>query len=315
MRAAVVVEHRLDPLLPLATLMRERVPRADPRAQIEDVLGRDPRLRQPVDHQQLAQMPGVRTIGLRALLVALAGARLRRLGQMHLRADPAQLLDHEPPPGRRLQRHLELLAGETLKEPAHAGAIGRRHPPARHLAGRRVDPLRGDLRPMLIQAHHDRHPPTPFPSPPSASSTTRAVTRAASSPTHRIPWITVGPPIRMAGRAGCNRARLRPMPFDAEARPPSPRPHANPDMTSFVCRGASPRRGRVSVCAASATQCPAVFASSWLALGPERARIPLTRGRPDRLGRQRQADGPPQRAWHGSGRAPRRRRRSRPTCG
>jgi hypothetical protein len=31
-------------------------------AQIEDVLGRDPRLGQPVDHQQLAQMPGVRPI-------------------------------------------------------------------------------------------------------------------------------------------------------------------------------------------------------------------------------------------------------------
>ena len=44
---------------------------------------------------------------------------------MHLRADRAQLLDHEPPPGRRLQRHLELLAGETLKEPAHASAISR----------------------------------------------------------------------------------------------------------------------------------------------------------------------------------------------
>jgi len=186
-RAAVVIEHGLDPLLPLAALVRKRVPRTDPRAQIEDVLGRDPRLWQPVDHQQLSQMPGVRAVGLRPLLAALPGAGLRGLGQMHLRGDLAELLDHEPPPCRRLQRNLELLVVKARQEPADAGAIGRCHPPARHLTGRRVDPLRGDLHPMLIKTHHDRHPPTPFPSSLSASSTTRAVTRAASSPTHRIP--------------------------------------------------------------------------------------------------------------------------------
>jgi hypothetical protein len=59
-------------------------------------------------------------------------------------------------------------------------------------------------------------------------------------------------------------------------------------------------------CAASATQQPAVFASSWLALGRNGLEFPYGRP-PDRLGRQGQRDGPPQRAWHGSGRAPRRR--------
>src|SRR5205085_8158818 len=132
-------------------------------------------------------MPGVRTVDLRALLVALAGAGLRRLGQIHPRADPAQLLDHEPPPSRRLQRHLELRAAKPLKEPAHTGTIARRYPRARHLTRRRVDPLRGDLRPMLIQAHHDRHDPTPLSSRPARPSTTTAATRAASRPTHRIP--------------------------------------------------------------------------------------------------------------------------------
>ena len=115
--APVVVEHSLDSLLPLATLVRERMPTADSCAEIEDVLGRDPRLREPANHQQLTQMPRVRTPGLRTLLAALPGAGLRRLSQMHLRADPAEPLDHEPPPGRRFQRHLELLAGKAREEP------------------------------------------------------------------------------------------------------------------------------------------------------------------------------------------------------
>jgi hypothetical protein len=41
----VVVEHRLDPLLPLSTLIDQRVAQPDPRTQIEDVIGRNPRLR------------------------------------------------------------------------------------------------------------------------------------------------------------------------------------------------------------------------------------------------------------------------------
>jgi len=89
----VVVEHRLDALLPLAALIAQRVPQPQPRPQIEQMVGRDPRLRQPADHQQLAQMPGIRPIGLGALLVPAPRGRLRRLGQMHTGADRAQLLD------------------------------------------------------------------------------------------------------------------------------------------------------------------------------------------------------------------------------
>jgi hypothetical protein len=35
---------------------------------------------------------------------------------MHDRTDAAQLLDHEPPPGRRLERNLQIPAAEALKE-------------------------------------------------------------------------------------------------------------------------------------------------------------------------------------------------------
>jgi hypothetical protein len=49
---------------------------------------------------------------------------------MHNRAHPPQLLDHEPPTGRRLQGDLELLTIEPLQEPAHPGTVGRGDPTA-----------------------------------------------------------------------------------------------------------------------------------------------------------------------------------------
>jgi hypothetical protein len=193
-RTAVVVEHRVNSLLPLAALIDQRMPQAHARAQVEDVLGRDPRLRQPVDHQQLAQMPGVRPIGLGALLSPPPRGGLRRLGQTHLGADSAQLLDHKAPARGRLQRHLEPVFAEAAKESPHAGSVGGPHPRPADLAGGRVDPLGRDLCPVLIEPHDDRHAPSPpCPSQSPSSSTTRAVTRAAfMGPTHRIPWVTVG---------------------------------------------------------------------------------------------------------------------------
>jgi hypothetical protein len=127
------------------------------RAQIEQVLGRDPRFGQPADHQQLAQVARVGAIALGALLGPTTRGRLGRLGQMHPRADRPELLHDEPPARRGLQRDLELPAAETLGEPPHAGAMRRRHALARHLAGLGIDPLGGDLRSMLIESHYDRH--------------------------------------------------------------------------------------------------------------------------------------------------------------
>jgi hypothetical protein len=151
--AAVVIEHGLDALLPLAALRREGVAQPHPRAQIENVFGRDPRLRQPAGHQQLAKMPGVRTIALRTPFRAAPCCRLGRLGEMHPGVDRAQLLDSEPPACRGLQRHLELLAAKAVKEPSDSRAVGWPDPRARDLAGRRVDPLRGYLRSVLIESH------------------------------------------------------------------------------------------------------------------------------------------------------------------
>ena len=69
------------------------------------------------------------------------------------RRRPLELLDHEPPARRRLQRDLELLASEARQEPAHTDAVGRCDPRPRDLAGRGVDPVGGDLRSMLVKSH------------------------------------------------------------------------------------------------------------------------------------------------------------------
>jgi hypothetical protein len=116
-----------------------------------------PRLRQPSDHQQLAHVARVGAVALGALLVPAPGGSLSRLREMHDRARTPQLLGHEPPAGRRLQRDLELLTTEPLGEPAHARPVRRRDPRPRDLTGLGVDPLRGDLRSVLIQTHYDRH--------------------------------------------------------------------------------------------------------------------------------------------------------------
>ncbi len=81
LRQPVVIEHGLHPLLPLATLVNERVtrPHAPSRAD-QAMLGRDPAIRQPAGHQQLSQMPGVRQVVLGALFV------------------PPQRAPSEPPP-------------------------------------------------------------------------------------------------------------------------------------------------------------------------------------------------------------------------
>ena len=155
----------------------------DPGAEIQDVRRWDPRLRQPPDQQQLSQVPGVGPVGLCSLLLTLQRGRLGRLSQVHLGADSLELLGHEPPTRRCLQRHLQPFTPELGQELPHADTVRWRDPRPEDLAGDRVDPLRRDLRAMLIKPHHDRHqtnPPSSTPPP------------AARRGAHPIPSSTVG---------------------------------------------------------------------------------------------------------------------------
>jgi hypothetical protein len=102
-------------------------------------------------------MAGVGAIGPGPLLGPAARRRLGRLGQMHPGADRFELLDHEAPARRRLQRHLNVAAAKASSKPPHALAVGRSDARAADLAGRRLDPLGGDLRSVLVESHYDRH--------------------------------------------------------------------------------------------------------------------------------------------------------------
>jgi hypothetical protein len=153
----VVKKHRLDALLPLRVLLDQRVTQPHPGAEIKDVIRRDPGLRQPPRDQQLTMMASISAVGLRALLVATQSRGLRRLSQMRHRTNRPQLLDKEPPPRRRLQRDLQLLASKPRQEPPYPGTVRRADPRATDLTAIQIDPLRSDLRPMLVYAHHDRH--------------------------------------------------------------------------------------------------------------------------------------------------------------
>jgi len=194
------------------------MPGADPGAEIEDVGRWDPRLWQPTDQQQLAEMPGVGPVGLRPLLLAFQRAGLGWLSEVHVGTGSLELLDHEPPAGRCFQRDLQTLAPERLKERADPGTVRRHDPGTRDLRGHRVDPLRRDLRPMLIKSHHDRHAITTRSSTPASLTTP---TRSAKRAGLRIPWTTVGTSSSI-GRPRGRYPRAPTAPFDVEGRPPSP---------------------------------------------------------------------------------------------
>jgi hypothetical protein len=153
----VVVELGLDSLLPLAPLVDQRVAQPDLGAQLLDMGRRDPRLRHPPCLQQLAQPAGVVAVGLGPLLRAAQDARLRRLGQAHPGADRLELLDHEAPAGRRLQRRLDLRALPAAQPAPESEPVGRPDPAPAHLAGRGVERVERDLVSVLVKSHYDPH--------------------------------------------------------------------------------------------------------------------------------------------------------------
>jgi hypothetical protein len=150
----VVVEDRVDALVPLAALFGQRVPQPYRLAQLEDVGRSDPRLRQPLLLEQLTQMPSIRLVGLGAPLLATSGSSIGRLGQVRLEPGPLELVDHEPPTGGGLDRERTLTDWELFEPcPQHLPGC-RRDPPASALAAVVVDPVE------VICARCTSNPPT-----------------------------------------------------------------------------------------------------------------------------------------------------------
>ena len=159
-----------------------------------------------------------------------SAAGLGRLGQMHLRADPLRApRPRTASPSSPPTRPRDPRPAKRAKELPHPGTVRRRDPRARDLAGDRVDPLRRDLRPMLIQTHHDRHQTT-SPRQPRRRSTRRQRQPGTQPIAYREPRSV--PPVRMAGRAAAIRARLQRRSTRRTGHLHRPR-HANRDMTSF----------------------------------------------------------------------------------
>jgi hypothetical protein len=121
---AVMEEHGVDALQPLGAPVDERLAQPHQGGQLEDVLGRDPRLRQPPLQQQVAQVAGVALVGLGAPLRAARRGGVGRLGQLNRGAGALQLLDDEPPAGGRLHRGLDVLARPAAQEDAQGRAVG-----------------------------------------------------------------------------------------------------------------------------------------------------------------------------------------------
>jgi hypothetical protein len=130
-----------------------------------DVLWRYPRLREPLNHQQVPQMPGIEPIGLGSLLTALQGLGLRWIGQMGLDARPTKLLDHVAPAGGRLHGDGRLLTGEAFGEPFQPGPevfpIGRLDLAPMYFAGLQLHVVESDLLPVQVETAYNVHSGSP----------------------------------------------------------------------------------------------------------------------------------------------------------
>ena len=140
------------------------------------------------------------------------------------RANPPELVRDEPPARRRLQRDLELLATEPLAEPPHASPMRRRDPRPHHLTRIGIQPLRSDLRPVLIKPHHDRHLQrllTPRLARPRPRTDPRRPTAEPGRPRH-MPSIKSGP--GSTGGGGRHNATTSDTTSTAKERVSSPPP-------------------------------------------------------------------------------------------
>jgi hypothetical protein len=112
-----VEELRLQPLLPAGALVDQRLAQPHTRTQLQDLRRRDPRLRQLARREQPQQQIAVGPVGLRAPLAPALTRRLGRVSEMGAMPRPLDLLDHEPPARRPLERETHLVDTVEPRQP------------------------------------------------------------------------------------------------------------------------------------------------------------------------------------------------------
>jgi hypothetical protein len=155
----VMEQLGVDPSLPRAALNHEGPTQPDGGPQVTEVIGRDPALRKIAGEKQVPEQACIGTVSLRPSLRAPTGACLSRLGEMHLHAGTAQLLDEKAPTGCGLEGERASLPPETCDKGTHLITSGGCDLTAALLAGAQIDPVIGDLRAMDILLRSSSGPP------------------------------------------------------------------------------------------------------------------------------------------------------------
>jgi len=114
---ALVKQVRLQPLLPGRALVDQRLAQPHPRAQLQDLRRRDPRLRKLPRRQQPQQQVAVGAVGLRAPLAPALGGRLGRIRQVRPMTGAHDLLGDEPPARRPLEREMHIVPRVEARQP------------------------------------------------------------------------------------------------------------------------------------------------------------------------------------------------------
>jgi hypothetical protein len=77
---------------------------------------------------------------------------------VRLDTNAVEFFDHKPPAGTALESEGDVIVAlEPLKPLTKMTPIGRRDPPAAHLAGLRVQIVKRDLAPMKVESAYDAH--------------------------------------------------------------------------------------------------------------------------------------------------------------
>jgi hypothetical protein len=156
-RTPLMVENRLNALLPGAALIHQGLTEAHDGAKLLDVFGRDPGFGQAAVRKELPQVTGVVAIVLGPALGSAQGSRIRRLGQMSLYPGGRKLLYHKAPAGGRFQGDRDLLILEAPEPLPKPDPRGRTYFPPADLSGLGIKTIESDLVSVHVKPAYNTH--------------------------------------------------------------------------------------------------------------------------------------------------------------